>query len=706
MLTRLSLPALAAVALVGAYGCSSDEKTNNTNNNSGIPDSGVVADTGVETPDSGTVVMDAGVETDSGVEADSGSGPACTEDALSPNHTAGEATTLAVGDTQTNLQICGGVDDFFRLTLTEGQRVAVEVTFTHADGDIDVEVFGPADPTTPINGAASANDNEQVSIEAETAGDYIVRVYGYDGAENSYGIAAVAGCLVDADCTAPQLCDRTSNSCFDYAEPSCGADGANDPNGTDSQAVALDLSSGAANVTGLATCEGDLDFFSFTADNGDSFSFTLTPAATMDGVAFILMDAEGALYGQANVSPDTVNVPHLAAGTWYIIVFGGQGMEEAYSLDVTKTAGPCMGNSDCADSVIGGFCQNGACGPIDGQGMVALGGACDDNADCVMAAGGCDTSAQSSDGWFCNIECTMDADCTAVGTGAYCNEDRGVCDLPCNGDSTLCFQGGYCAMTSNECVSGTCNYAGSCDATGLECQWVAGSIQGNCQTPVTPTCGQGGAGEPNDYVSQATPVTMMGGSGTVMGSICNEDSDIYSFTVTEPSNVEVAVTWAGMADIDWVVFPDADTRASGLGFGTEAQSETATAQFLAPGNYFLVVGPYEVSTTPDMDYSVTITMTAATCGAMDCLGTQPLRQECDMSGACVDFNGMGAVALGGNCDDDADCVPESDLCFVGQTSVFNHMCSIFCTSDAECEAAIPGSVCFDLGGGVGGCGMQ
>ena len=102
---------------------------------------------------------------------------------------------------------------------------------------------------------------------------------------------------------------------------------------------------------------------------------------------------------------------------------------------------------------------------------------------------------------------------------------------------------------------------------------------------------------------------------------------------------------------------------------------------------------------------VSVTATAAMCTAATCLDTNPLRQECAGTGACVDFAGMGAVALGGACDDLTDCVPEADLCFIGETSVFNHMCSIICTSDAECDAAIPGSVCFDLGNGFGGCGM-
>ena len=684
------------MGLTGAYGCSGDS----TPDASVIPDSGVVADSGTTTtPDSGTTTPD------SGIVPDSGTTQVCMEDSFSPNHDASAATTLNVGDDFPNLQICSGASDFFKIALTAGQRVSVGVFFSHAEGDLDVNVYAPGALDTPIAQGASEDDDELVGFEATDAGDYIVEVLGFMDAEAIYQIDVVAGCLVDSECTAPEVCDRTNNTCGAYEESACGSDGANDPNGSNSQAVALDLSSGSATLTGFSGCPGDLDFFTFDAVDGDSFEVTITPETTPEGYVMFLMNDEGALFpGQPFASPDTASLPYLTAGTWYLIVFANQNAEEGYQLAVTKTAGACMSNLDCADGVLGQFCVNGACGTIEGNGMVALGGACDDNADCTMDADGCDNSSVSPDGFFCNITCEMDTECTVIGTGAYCAEDRGVCDKPCNGDHDLCFEGGYCAMTSNECVNGACNFGGGCDAPGLACQWVNGSAQGSCSEVVAATCGQGGVGEPNDTIATAVPLTFTASAATAMGSICGEDSDIYSFEVTSPSDVEVAVTWAGTADLDFLIVPSADTRAAGVGFGIEAQDETSSALFVGPGTYYVVVGPWEVGETPDMAYNLSVRLTAAACAADACLTTSPLRQQCDMSGACVDFDGAGAVAIGGECDDLADCVSDADLCFIGQTSVFNHMCSVTCAGDADC-AAIPGSQCFDLGNGTGACGM-
>ncbi|MCB9650524.1 MAG: PPC domain-containing protein [Deltaproteobacteria bacterium] len=684
------------LGLAGAYGCSGD----------GDRDSGVnpPADSGVT--DTGTNQPDTGVETDSGVDAgvtdtgveDAGN-PACVEDSLD-NHTAATAATVNIGDDFPNLQICSGVDDFFKITATAGQRIAVGIYFTHATGDLDMEVYAPGDLDNPIAQGVSASDDELVSFIADVAGDYVIRVIGYNGAEAPYQMSVLAGCFVDAECSAPQVCDRFTNTCYDYVEPACGADGAYDPNGSNGQAVALDLSSGAANITGLSSCDGDLDFFTFTTVAGDSITAQVTPATTPDGFVMFLADATGTLLTNFP-SPDAASLPYMPAGTWYFIVLGA---EEGYSLNVTKTAGACMANADCAGSPFGNFCQTGVCGPLVGNGMIPLGGQCDDDSDCVPEADGCYAESPSPDGFYCTIACQTDAECTTAGLD-YCAEDRGVCEKFCNGDSDLCFDGGYCGETTNECRSVNCTFGVGCDAAALTCEWVRGTSTGECGAHTQATCGQGGVGEPNDSASLATPITLTGGTATLAGSICDGDADVYSITITEVSTLDIAVTWAGSADVDFVVAPTTDTRVVGAGFGINAQDETAPAAFLSPGTYYIVVGPWTVDDVPDMAYSLQVTATAAMCTAATCLDTNPLRQECAGTGACVDFAGMGAVALGGACDDLTDCVPEADLCFIGETSVFNHMCSIICTSDAECDAAIPGSVCFDLGNGFGGCGM-
>lgn len=76
-------------------------------------------------------------------------------------------------------RICDADEDWYKVT---GDATVV-VSFTHANGDIDVEAFDP--DGSRIDRSFSTSDEERVS----GMGTFFVRVYGYSGATNSYHIA-------------------------------------------------------------------------------------------------------------------------------------------------------------------------------------------------------------------------------------------------------------------------------------------------------------------------------------------------------------------------------------------------------------------------------------------------------------------------------------------------------------------------------------
>jgi hypothetical protein len=69
-------------------------------------------------------------------------------------------------------------DDWFEITLAEGNiGLDVDLTFTHADGDIDVEVYDALGSV--ITRSESLTDNETINFNAPLpAGIYQIRVYG------------------------------------------------------------------------------------------------------------------------------------------------------------------------------------------------------------------------------------------------------------------------------------------------------------------------------------------------------------------------------------------------------------------------------------------------------------------------------------------------------------------------------------------------
>jgi len=107
---------------------------------------------------------------------------------------------LSAPETLTALRICPDNADFFSLSLTQGQRVVVDVDYVHASGrDVDLRVYGPDGSVTPddadalpdrlsCSSCAGVDGNERFETTAPTAGTYFVEVYGFSSGENSYDL--------------------------------------------------------------------------------------------------------------------------------------------------------------------------------------------------------------------------------------------------------------------------------------------------------------------------------------------------------------------------------------------------------------------------------------------------------------------------------------------------------------------------------------
>jgi hypothetical protein len=96
------------------------------------------------------------------------------DDEHEPNNAAASAAVIAAGTYE--LTLCGGDEDWFRLSTRGGVKVTVE--FSHARGDIDVQL---SKGSTRVASSASTDDREVV--EGTGAGDYTVRVYHYGQVE-------------------------------------------------------------------------------------------------------------------------------------------------------------------------------------------------------------------------------------------------------------------------------------------------------------------------------------------------------------------------------------------------------------------------------------------------------------------------------------------------------------------------------------------
>lgn len=117
----------------------------------------------------------------------------CTDDPLGAsgehNDTAAAAGSFPpVGERR---RICDYDDDWYTFTLDRRQRVRLDLLFAHAQGDLDLRLFR-AGEEAPLASAVSSNDDETIDQELD-AGRYVVRVYGFRGAQNGYYLFRTTG---------------------------------------------------------------------------------------------------------------------------------------------------------------------------------------------------------------------------------------------------------------------------------------------------------------------------------------------------------------------------------------------------------------------------------------------------------------------------------------------------------------------------------
>ena len=131
----------------------------------------------------------------SGGSSGGGGGPASasTPDSYEPNDTQatatwGNATTNSAGVNSTSwsgLTIHNSTDeDWFCFWINQSAQFWFNITFVHANGDIDMTLYDGSGNT--ITSSTGVSNSESVSDVVTTSGFYCVRVYGYSSAVNYY----------------------------------------------------------------------------------------------------------------------------------------------------------------------------------------------------------------------------------------------------------------------------------------------------------------------------------------------------------------------------------------------------------------------------------------------------------------------------------------------------------------------------------------
>ncbi|MEZ0230728.1 MAG: pre-peptidase C-terminal domain-containing protein, partial [Planctomycetota bacterium] len=216
-----------------------------------------------------------------------------TDDALEPNNTRAQAIAVQPGATP-NLQ-CKD-DDWFKVVLTASSDLSIKAAFANAEGDLDMTLEGPSGQVAK---SETTSDEEVCAGKGLAAGTYYVHVYGYEGARAKYALTVT---ITPAGTTNP-------------------TDDQYEQNDDRANAKAL-----AAGVYPSLKCQDD-DWFKVTVSATGKLEAKIDFRHVEGDLDLVMTDANGTVLKKSESTSDkeTVTATGLAAGTYYVRVFGYNG---------------------------------------------------------------------------------------------------------------------------------------------------------------------------------------------------------------------------------------------------------------------------------------------------------------------------------------------------------------------------------------------
>jgi subtilisin family serine protease len=270
------------------------------------------------------------------------------DDIYEDNDTQGTATATTVGSSLSGVA-CD--DDWYEFPLGAGDVVDLDLLFSNAIGDLDMELYDSSGAF--LTGSASTTDNESISYIAAVADTYSVVVYGYLGAENLYDLDIASG-----------------------VDP-CGTDDPYEEN--DIPTAAHPLTAGVE-LSGIAC---DDDWFSISVTSGDVIDADLSFLHDDGDLDFELYDPSDINVAGSYSESDNESIVHTATetGVYTLLVYGYLGAVNDY--DIVVSTGE---TSFCDGQEVTVFIENGDV-PTPGDDVI-LGTAGD---DVIFALDGDDT---------------------------------------------------------------------------------------------------------------------------------------------------------------------------------------------------------------------------------------------------------------------------------------------------------------------------
>jgi glucose/arabinose dehydrogenase len=121
-----------------------------------------------------------------------GCAPACpADDVFEPNDFEAAAAPILAG-ALLDAVVCAHDADWYAFEAQAGCRIDVDLTFTNALGNLNLQLRRPGG--VQLAAAYSQTDDEHVSAVTPVSGTHTLHVYGFQGAQNGYGLLVTVTC--------------------------------------------------------------------------------------------------------------------------------------------------------------------------------------------------------------------------------------------------------------------------------------------------------------------------------------------------------------------------------------------------------------------------------------------------------------------------------------------------------------------------------
>jgi type II secretory pathway pseudopilin PulG len=108
------------------------------------------------------------------------------QDGFEPNDGFENATALDPG-TYTGLESTKNDLDVYAVDVVAGESLSAAISFSHAEGDLDLFLLGPDQTTRQVSD--STTDGENISYVAGETGTHYLVVVGFEGATAPYSLS-------------------------------------------------------------------------------------------------------------------------------------------------------------------------------------------------------------------------------------------------------------------------------------------------------------------------------------------------------------------------------------------------------------------------------------------------------------------------------------------------------------------------------------